>query len=60
MARNLRLDPTSLTVIAEEDKLPFIRNMNEIFEQRKITQREYAFNKWRDTFDKINDCEEML
>ena len=29
-------------------------------EPRKITQRAYAFNKWRDTFDKINDWEEML
>ena len=41
MARNLRLDPTPLTVfsIADEDKvLAPIRNMNDFFEQRKITQ----------------------
>ena len=37
-----------------------IRNMNDFFEIRKITQRAYAFNKWRDTFNKINDCLEML
>ena len=58
MARNLRLDPTPLTAftITDEDQLLApIRNINDFFEQRKITQRAYAFNKWRDTFDKIND-----
>ena len=63
MAHHLRLDPTPLTAfsIAEEDKVPVIRTMYDlIFEPRKITQRAYAFDKWRDTFDKINDWEEML
>ena len=63
MARHLRLDPTPLTAlsIAEKDNVPVIRTMYDlIFETRKITQRAYAFDKWWDTFDKINDWEEML
>ena len=63
IARNLRLDPPPLTTfsIADEDNvLAPIRNKNDFFEQRKITHRAYAFNKWRDTFDQINDWEEML
>ena len=66
MAR-LRLDPTPLAAfsIADEDKVPApIRNIRDLyevlFEQKKITQRADAFNKWRDTFDKINDWEEMM
>ena len=39
---------------------PFATFLNDFFEQRKNTQRAYALNKCRDTFDKINDWEEML
>ena len=63
MARIFRLDPTPLTAfsIADEDiVLAAICNINDFFEQRKITQRAYSINKWRDNFDKINDWEEML
>ena len=63
MARYLRLEPTPFTVFSIADKdevIAPILNMNDFFEQRKIIQRKYSFNKWRDTFDKINDWEEML
>ena len=59
---SLTSGPTILTAfsIADEDKVPFILTIRDFFEPRKITQPAYAFNKWRDTFYKINDWEEML
>jgi len=60
---NLRLDPTHLDVfsIAEEDKIPIrITLPNGEVQTKMITQRENAWNLWRDTLKKKNDWQEFL
>ena len=61
MARNLRPTPLAASSMADEDKVfAPISNIINFFEQRKITQRADANYKWRETFDKIINQEEML
>ena len=60
---NLRLDPTHLDVfsIAEEDKIPIrITLPNGEVQTKMITQRENAWNLWRETLNKKNDWQDFL
>ena len=59
---NLRLDPVSLDSysIADEDNALAYYPYPSSIQQRLITQRADAFNKWNDTFSKINDWKEFI
>ena len=61
---NLRIDPTPLDsyCMADDDKVLYSLYLYPPWSilTKLITQRENAFNKWRDTFDKINDWNEFI